>query len=265
MLVRIVFVVMLSFVMLYAKEYYAKAEPYEILNVSSSVSGEIIYTNVENQGKILGKKPYVVIDDKLDRAELQSVESKIIAVQKTLEHNRQMGYNYQQIIDMKQANFDRIKELKIKSSVEKDREYFDLVSSRNALLSIQKEIESLNIQLGDLKLRRAQLQKSIADKHLSAPGFVLYQLNVKPSSFVNPGTLIAQIADIRKAKLTLYLSALEAQEVQHKKIYLNGKVTPYKIDRLWKIADASKLSSYRAEIMITPPKQFSQLIKVEFK
>lgn len=248
-----------------AKEYYAKAEPYEVLNVSSNVSGEIVYTDTISQGKVLGKKPYIVMDDKLDSAELSNVESKIAAIRKTLEHNAQMAQNFEQMISMKQANFDRIKDLKIKSTVEKDREYFDLVSSRNSLLSLQKEIESLNIQLGDLKLRRTQLQKSISDKHLSAPGFVLYQLLVKPSAFVNPGTPLAQVADVRKAKLTLYLDAQEAQNVQSKTLYLNGVKTTYRIDRLWKIADASKLSSYRAEIVIAPPAQFSQLIKVEFK
>lgn len=248
-----------------AKEYYAKAEPYEILTISSNVSAEVLYTDTASQGKILGQKPYIAMDDKLDRIELESVEGKISAIRNTLEHNRQMEKNYVQIIEMKQANYDRVKDLKIKSSVEKDREYFDLVSSRNSLLQIQKEIESLNIQLGDLKLRRSQLKKSIADKHLSAPGMVLYALMVKPSAFVNPGTPLAQLADVRKAKLTLYLSAQEAQQAQNKEVYLNGQKTSYKIARLWKIADERKLSSYRAEIIIAPPKQFSQLVKVEFK
>lgn len=262
---RLLLLIMALMVASYAKEYFAKAEPYEILNIASNVSAEVLYTNTASEGKVLGNKPYIVMDDKLDRIELESVRGKIAALQNTLEHNRQMEKNYLQIIEMKQANFDRIKDLKIKSAVEKDREYFDLVSSRNSLLQIQKEIESLHIQLGDLKLRRSQLEKNIADKHLSAPGFVLYALLVKPSAFVNPGTPLAQIADVRKAKLTLYLSAPEAQEVQGKQIYMNGRKTPYKIERLWKIADANKLSSYRAEIVIAPPKQFSQLVKVEFK
>lgn len=261
----IIFALLFFVTAIYAKEYYAKAEPYEIYTVSSNVSGEVIYTDLASQGKVLGKKGYLQIDDTLDRAELQSLEGKISALEKTLEHNRQLELNYHQMAEMKQSNFDRIKDLKIKSSVEKDREYFDVVNSRNALLGVQKEIESLHISLGDLKLRRTQLRKSINDKHLSAPGKVLYQLMVKPSSVVNPGTPLAQIADIRKAKLTLYLSAEEVQSLQNKKIYLNSSVTLYKIDRLWKIADASKLSSYRAEILISPPAQFSHLIKVEFK
>ncbi|MBD3798535.1 HlyD family efflux transporter periplasmic adaptor subunit [Sulfuricurvum sp.] len=261
----IIFALLFLVVNIHAKEYYAKAEPYEIFTVSSNVFGEVIYADLASQGKVLGKKGYLQIDDTLDRAELQSVENKIVALNKTLEYNRQMELNYRQMVEMKQSNFDRIKDLAIKSSVEKDREYFDVVSSRNALLGVQKEIESLNISLGDLKLRRTQLRKSINDKHLSAPGRVLYQLMVKPSAVVNPGTPLAQIADIRKAKLTLYLSAEEAQSIHKKKIYLDGKMTTYTIDRLWKIADPSKLSSYRAEILISSPAQFSHLVKVEFK
>ncbi len=262
---RVITIIMVCVGLLSAKEYYAKVEPYEILNVASNVSAEVLYTDIANEGKVLGQKAYIVMDDKLDKVELASVGNKIAAIEATLDHNREMEKNYGQIISMKETNYNRIKDLKIKSSVEKDREYYDLVSSRNSLLSIQKEIESLNIQLGDLKLRRAQLQKSIADKHLSAPGFVLYRLNVKTSAFVNPGTPLAQIADVRKAKLTVYMNASEAQTVQNKIIYLDGKKSSYKIDRLWKIADANKLSSYRAEIIINPPKQFSQLVKVEFK
>ncbi|MGE4471880.1 MAG: HlyD family secretion protein [Sulfuricurvum sp.] len=262
---RIITVLTILAVALGAKEYYAKVEPYEILNVSSNVSAEVRFADSANQGKVLGKNPYIVMDDKLDKIELSSVENKILSLQKTLEHNQEMSRNYEQMVSMKQANFDRIKDLKIKSTVEKDREYYDLLGSQNSLLALQKEIESLNIQLNDLKLRRAQLLKSIADKHLSAPGFVLYQLLVKAEAFVNPGTPLAQIADVRKAKLTLYLSASEAREAQSKAIYLNGAKSTYKINRLWKIADAAKLSSYRAEIIIAPPERFSQLMKVEFK
>ncbi len=248
-----------------AKEHYAKVEPYEILNVSSNVSAEVVYVDRASEGKVLGKKPYIVMDDKLDRTELESVEGKIEALQNTLEHNRAMEKNHARIIEMKQTGYDRIKDLKIKSAVEKEREYYDLLNSQNSLLQIQKEIESLRIQLSDLRLRRSQLQKSIADKHIAAPGYVLYSLAVKPASFVNPGNPLAQIADVRKGKLTLYLNAAEAQEARTKSIYLDGRKTSYTIDRMWKIADSSRLSSYRADIYVEAPTRFSQLVKVEFK
>jgi len=251
--------------LLSAKEYYAKIEPFDILNVSSNVSGEVIYTDVIQEGKTLSKKSYIVMDDSLDRVELKSIESKIEAMNASMHHNREMVKNYQEIIERKQENYNRIKDLKIKSSVEKDRDYFDLVNSQNSLLAIQKEMESITIQLGDLKVRRSQLKKSISDKHLSAPGYLLYKLLVKPSAFVNPGTPLAQLADVRKGKLTLFLSAKEAAEVQNKTIYFDGKPTSHRIEKIWKVADGTRISSYKAEILVSAPKRFSTLVKVEFK
>lgn len=248
-----------------AKEYYAKLEPFEILNVSSNVSAEVLYTDLFQEGKVLSKKAYIVMDDSIDRVELKSVESKIEAMNATMKHNRDMVKNYQEIIGRKQENYNRIKDLKIKSSIEKDRDYFDLVNSQNSLLAIQKEMESITVQLGDLQVRRSQLRKSIADKHLAAPGFLLYKLLVKPSAFVNPGTPLAQLADVRKGKLTLFLSAQEAGEVQNKTIYFDGKPTEYRIDKIWKVADGTRISSYKAEILVSAPKRFSTLVKVEFK
>lgn len=251
--------------LLSAKEYYAKIEPFEILNVSSNVSAEVIYADVINEGKTLSKKSYIVMDDSLDRVELKSIEAKMDAMNTTMHHNREMVKNYQEIIERKQENYNRIKDLKIKSSVEKDRDYFDLVNSQNSLLAIQKEMESITVQLGDLQVRRSQLKKSISDKHLSAPGYLLYKLLVKPSAFVNPGTPLAQLADVRKGKVILFLSAQEAAEVQNKTIYFDGKPTVYRIDKIWKIADGTRISSYKAEILVSAPKRFSTLVKVEFK
>jgi hypothetical protein len=48
-------------------------------------------------------------------------------------------------------------------------------------------------------------------------------------------------------------------------IYLDGKKSGYKITRLWEIADATHLSSYKAEIIIKAPNYFSDLMKVELK
>lgn len=251
--------------LLSAKEFYAKIEPYEILNVSSNVSGEVIYSDIAQEGKILGKKPYVIIDDSLDRVELKTIESKIVAMNASMQHNREMVKNYQEIIERKQENYNRIKDLKIKSHVEKDRDYFDLVNSQNSLLSIQKEMESMTVQIGDLQVRRSQLKKTISDKHLFAPHYLLYKLLVKPSVFVNPGTPLAQLADVRKGKLTLFFSAKEAAEVQNKTIYMDGKPTAYRIDKIWKVADGTRISSYKGEILVSAPKRFSTLVKVEFK
>ena len=133
------------------------------------------------------------------------------------------------------------------------------------MISTAKEVDNLKVQINDLNLRAAQLRKSIADKSLSANGHVLYALNVKEGQVVNPGMALSQVADISKAKLTVYLNSKDMKDAKNKIIYLNGTKTDYKIDRLWEIADATHLSSYKAEIIIKAPKHFSELMKVELK
>ena len=250
---------------LLAKEYYAKVEPYETLTIASNVSGQVLFVDEEEEGRVLGKKAYIKIDDELDQVELVQVIDKIALFQATLKLNETMAKNYEAMLEKKQRNYDNIKSLKIKSTIEKDREFYDLITTQNQYISTQKEIQNLKTQLNDLQLRKAQLKHSIKDKTLFAPGYVLYHLVVKEGQVVNPSTPLAQIADVRRGKLTLYLTAEDRKNAADKAVYLNGKKSAYKVNRLWNIADSEHLSSYKAEIVIDAPKQFSALVKVELK
>ncbi len=256
---------MLMTTVLSAKEYYAKVDPYEIRTIASNVSGLVLFADEKSEGSVLGSKPYIQIDDELDQVELEKNIAKIKLLQNTLELNQKMEKNYQSMLQKKQENYDRIKGLKIKSTIEKDREFYDLISTQNQYLGILKEIENLNVQINDLKLRQAQLKRSISDKRLIANGYVLYKLLVKEGQVVTMATPLAEVADIRQAKLTLFLNAEDVENISHKVIYLNDKKTDYTISRLWNIADSTHLSSYRAEIVINAPDKFSALVKVEFK
>ena len=262
---RIFTVLLLSGMALFAKEYYSKVEPYEILTIASNVSGQVTFADEKKEGKLLGKRPYVLIDDKLDRIELASVRKKIVLLQNTLKLNEEMQKNYEEMLVKKQRNYDNVKELKMKSVIEKDREFYDLVTTQNQLISTEKELDSLKVQINDLQLRAQQLQKSIADKSLQAKGYVLYQLSVQEGQVVNPGMELAKVADVSKAKLTIYLNSRDMKEAKKRTLYLNGKKTAYKVSRLWDIADSVHLSSYKAEIVIDAPEYFSELMKVEFK
>lgn len=262
---KLVVWMIISAVSLMAKEYYAKVEPYEVQTIASNVSGLVVFADEAKEGQLLGRANYIVIDDELDTIELKQNIEKVALLKSTLKLNETMVRNYEQILQKKQVNYDRIKELKIKSTVEKDKEFYDLLTTQNQHIATLKEIESLKIQINDLELRQAQLRRSIQDKHLNAPGFVLYRLIVKEGQVVNLSTPLAEIADVSRAKLTVYLNADDMDGIEKKVIYLEGKRSGYRIDRLWKIADSTHLSSYRAEIIIEAPKRFSNLMKVEFR
>ena len=260
---KILFVLFLTFSISFAKVYYAKVEPYELRNISSNVSGLVTYANEDLIGKKLGKKPYIRIDSELDRKELMYIEDKLAYLRKIIKVNENVLKNLNTSLEKKRENYDKVIGLKFKSSVEKDKEYYDLINSENLNLSTQKEIENLRIQVTDLKLRQAQLQRSLKDKNLTAKGFILYEMLVKPGQVVGISTPLAKVADISRAKLTIYLDERDVANAKSKTILIDSEKTTYKITRVLNIADSKNISKYMAQIIIPSPKLFSKLVKIE--
>ncbi|MEA1916336.1 MAG: HlyD family efflux transporter periplasmic adaptor subunit [Campylobacterota bacterium] len=249
----------------YAKEYYAKVEPFEIYTISSNVNAQVVNVEYSKEGKILDDKAYIVLDDVIDVKELKSLTRKIKFLETTLKLTQDSLKNYKEILEKKHKNYTLIKDLKVKSNIEKDGIYYEYLNTQNQYIATQKEIENLKVSINDFKFRKEQLKKSINDKHLKADGKILYELLVKGGEVVNPSTPLARIADISKAKLTLFLDSDDVEDIENKEIFINGKKSSAKIRRLWNIADSKHLSSYEAHIIIDAPKRFSNLVKVEFK
>ena len=248
-----------------AKVYYAKVEPYELRAISSNVSGLVLQADEGLVGTTLLSKPYIVIDSEVDTKELKYIEDKLEYMKDTVKVNESILENLAKNLAKKRENYKKVKSLKFKSSVEKDREFSDLITSENLYLNTQKEIQNLKIQITDMKLREVQLTRSIKDKNLSAKGFVLYEMLVKPGQVVGIATQLAKVADISKAKLTIYLDESDLIKAEKKTVYIDGEKTSYKISRLLNIADSKNISKYMAQIVIESPKIFSKLVKVELK
>lgn len=250
---------------LFSKVYYSKVEPYEIRNISSNVSGLVLFTDDNMIGKKLGSKPYIKIDTELDEKEIKYISEKLSHLRNTVESNEDVLKNIEKLLAKKRKNYDNIKSLKIKSTLEKDREFYDLVGSENLYLNTTKDIHNLKIQIADLELRRAHLKRSIKDKNLSAKGFTLYSISVKAGQVVGIATPLAQVADISRALLTIYLDEEDIEGIDAKTVYLDGVASEYKISRILNIADSKNISKYMAQIIIKSPKLFSKLVKVELK
>jgi len=262
---KLLFILFMSVAAVFANEYYAKVEPVEIRNISSNVSGLVLSADEKNLGKILSTQSYVKIDSYIDEKELNYVKDKLKYLNGVVNVNEEIVRNLDSSLVRKRKNYKSVQALKIKSQVEKDREYYDLITSENQLLSTKKEIQNLKVQITDLKLREARLVQSIKDKNLQANGFVLYELNVKPGQVVNVSTPLAKVADISKAKLTIYLNRSDLVDAKEKVVYLDGERSDYKITRVVNIADSKNISKYMAQIIIDSPKVFSNLVKVELR
>ena len=234
-------------------------------SISSNVSGLIVYADENLIGKKLSAEPYIKIDSEIDEKELKLTKEKLMYTKNSLEINEAVLVNLEDSLVKKRENYRKIEPLKFKSSVEKDKEFYDLITSENLYLNTKKEIQNLKVQISDLKLRIAQLERSIKDKNLVAENFVLYEMLVKPGQVVSVAAPLAKVADVSKALLTIYLDEPDVINSKEKVIYIDDKKTSYNISRLLNIADSKNISKYMAQIIIKSPKLFSKLVKVELR
>ena len=262
---KVFIILVFGAVLVMSSEYYAKVNPYEVRDISANVSGQVTFIDEGMLGRILSEKAYLKIDSILDHQELHYISDKLEFLRQTVKINQEVLKNLQGSTQRKRDNYKRVASLKIKSQIEKDREYHDMISSENMLLNTEKAIQTLKVQITDLKLRAAQLKRSIFYKNLKAKGFVLYELLVKPGQVVNPSTPLAKIADTSKAKLTIYLNKEDVADAKKKVVYIDGIKTPYKVTRISFIADTKNISKYMAQIIIKAPAIFSKLVKIELK
>lgn len=262
---RTLFFILIFTSFLYSKVYYAKVEPYELRNISSNVAGLVLFIDEDLIGKKLSSNPYIKIDAELDNKELKYINQKLKYLKSTINSNQKVLENLKELLHKKRLNYDKVKVLKIKSLVEKDREFYDLINSENQYISTLKEIDSLKIQIADLNLRKAYLKRSVIDKNLNAEGFMLYSIKVRAGQVVGMSTPLAQIADVSRAKLTIYLDEGDVHDIEKKQVYLDGKLSKYKVSRILNVADSKNISKYMAQIIIKSPKIFSKLIKIELK
>ena len=258
-------ILLFSVSIVFSSEYYAKVNPYEVRDISSNVSGQVTFIDEDMIGYKLSNSSYLKIDSKLDYQELKFIKDKLEYLRASVKVNAEILKNLESSTQKKRNNYKRVESLKIKSQIEKDKEYHEMISSENSLLNTQKEIHNLKIQITDLKLRSAQLRRSVYYKNLKAEGFVLYELLVKPGQVVNISTPLAKVADVSKAKLIIYLNQSDVLSAKSKVVYLDSQKTPYKVTRISTIADSKNISKYMAQIIIKAPAVFSKLVKIELK
>ena len=251
--------------LLFSQTYYSKVEPYELRTITSNVSGLVLLSDEDKIGSLLEDKPYIIIDAEINIKELKAIKDKIDYLRETVKNSEFILENLKYSLEKKRKNYKRIEKLSIKSIVEKDAEFYNLINSENSYLNTKKEINNFKIQITDLKYRREQLEKIVKDKKLKAENYVLYSLLVKVGQMVNITTPLAQIADISKGKLTIFLDDIDVLDIGKKVIYINNIKTKYKITRMAYIADSKNISKYKAQIIIDAPELFSKLVEVELR
>ncbi len=234
---RYIFLVLLFTIFGFANEFYAKLEPVESFKIKAAVSGKVIFVNDAIEGKKAKNSKIIEIDSYVNRMELEQTKNKLDFINS--------------MIDIENNNYKRLLKVSSKSGFEKDLQKLKVIN--------------LKTTKADLLIKISNLQDVIKNKMLVEKSNYIYSIEVKEGDYVNPGTLLYEAKDLSKGKLEIFVPIADAKIIKTKKIYLDGKETKLKIDKIFDVADSKHISSYRVKIVIPNPKIFSRLVKIEFK
>ena len=251
---------------IFAAVHYAKIEPFESVMMKSAVSGLVLDVDLDSEGTMVHGKRVVYIDDALDKINLESSKKNVALLHQMLDINKDIAKSLESTVERQEGYYHRINKLATASKTQKDTAFSAFSSAKTQYLSTKEKIVNLEKQILDMHYKMTQLEDTIEKKSLILSDKYLYKLIVRKGDFVAPGSVLAQVMDTSKAKLVLFLEPEELKNLDKKSIYLNGKATKYKVNKVWKVADEKFISSYRAEIYIDAPKEtFSTLLKVEIQ
>lgn len=234
---RVLFVCLLLLNISFANEYYAKLEPIQSYKVKSSVSGKVIYTNEDIEGKLAKDSLIIQIDSKVNKIDLEQSRNKLKYIN--------------EMINIESNNYQRLKRVSSKSAFEKDSQKLKVIN-----------LESTK---ADMIIKIENLKDMIENKKLVEKSNYIYNISVKKGDYVNPGTLLYESKDLSKGKLEFFVPISSIETIKNKDIYLDGIKTDIKINKIYDIADSSHISSYKVELIINNAKTFSRLVKIEFK
>lgn len=220
-----------------ANEYYAKIEPVQSYVIKAAVNAEVVYTNEAIEGEFANNSLIVELDSKVDKVDLKQTKNKLKLFEK--------------MIQIEQRNYERLNKVTTRSDFDKDSQLLKAINMQSTK--------------ADLLIKIAQLEKSISNKKLVEKDRYIYFINVKKGDWVNAGTLLYEAKDLSKGKLEIFVPIADATEISKKQIYLDGEATNLKISKIYKVADVKNISSYKVEILLENPKNFSSLVKIEFK
>ncbi len=252
-------------ILIFAKVHYAKVEPYETITLKAAVSAQVTKADITLEGSSVNAT-IIKLDDKLDLIKVNSSKASLKLIQSMIKTNQNILAALKQSLNKQKAYHQRITNVSSASKTQKDNAFYAYTNAKTQYFSTKEKIDSLKKQKLDLKYEIARLEDSISKKRIKLNNKFLYKLLVNKGDFVNMGTPLAQVQDLSKGKLVLFLESTELQNIKSKTIYIDGKVSKFKVSKIWQVADEKFISSYRTEILINNPQgNFSKLLKVEFK
>lgn len=221
-------------IMLFSQTYMAKIEPFDSFTIYAQTNGQIVYLDKNDETKVVDKM-IIKLDDSLEQKELK-------AYQIQLRH-------YEEKLNLLAKNYQKYLQVAGKSAFEKDEKYY-------LVLDLKVTIENLKIQI-------AQLEDTIAKKQISVNKLYIKSFQTNNGDYVTAGTQLAKAFDISRAKLVVFVSRNDYENIKNKKILIDGKHNNAEIYKIDKIQDETMISAYRVELLLQS-NDFGKIVEVEF-
>jgi multidrug resistance efflux pump len=264
-MLKLYFLTFVSIYTLFGAEHYAKIEPIYRFTLKSSVSGLITFADESKEGKLIKDGVIIKIDDEMDKKELKNAQFNKKILKKIIKLNNKIIPTFEENFRRQRGYFRRLSTLTTASKNQKDVAFNSMTTTKNVLFSTKEKLLNLKKQLSDINYKIELLKDRISKKRVKVKGLYLYKLMVKKGDFASFGLPLAVVDDLSKAKVTIYLSDKELENIENSSIWINGKKSSLKFNKIWKESDEKFISSYKAEIILPPKYNFSSLIKVEIK
>jgi hypothetical protein len=229
--------------------YNARVIPFDEYDVKAAVSGKVIYANKNLEAKNLKNKIVVKLDDYQEKVDINNTKIQINILKQEIK-------NQKAIVKRKRNTYLKYKNLKTKSQIEKDLKFYDYMASYNQLLNLESQLSSL---IDNLKKLRDVVNK----KNIKITGY-LYKLYIDKDDYATPGREVAKVYDISRQKLYIYVPIDKIETIKNKRVYINGKLSNFKITKIWKVPDEEYVTSYKVELVGNGLK-FGDIVDVEFK
>ena len=222
---------------LIASEYYSKLEPIESYKVKAAVSGKVVFSNTKIEGFKAKNSVIIELDSKVNQMDLAQSRSKLSFIN--------------EMIKIEDNNYKRLKKVSSKSAFEKDTQKLKVINLKSSKADMLINIENL--------------KDTIKNKKLIEKSNYISNISVKEGDYVTPGTLLYESKDLSKGKLEIFVPINDVENLKNKSVYLDGKKSDVKINKIYTVADEQHISSYKVELLVPNVKIFSRLVKIEFK
>jgi len=237
---KIIFAILLTTFM-EANSYMGQVEPYEKVRVLSEINGLVTKVNRDFEYNYSAKKRVIVkVEKRVEEIELKGLKSSLKFSKKAYA--------------LKEDNFQRKNNVRQISQYEKNLEESSLYEVESQMAEMKKSINLLKYRISK---KIFQVNKKYIDK-----------IYVREGDYVDVGSKIMDVYDVSKLKIELFVRAKEIEGLKSKKIFVDDKLSSFKIEKISQVQDGENLSSFLVRIVkknTKPNRYFGSVVKVQFK